>query len=141
MRVIWFIFRCFSIFIYGKFNSNFLVIFFATFFLLARKLLKWVFSHFLLVDNFYESSLSIMQHILEMSRGLSIILCLRSFRIANYGKFNPYWFQLFILFFWSVIFTRLVCELYLLFETILDLKVLFILEVFIGAILSRFSGL
>ena len=67
--------------------------------------------------------------ILEMPRSLSINLYFRPFIIAIYGKFHLYYLCLFTLF-WSVNCTSLVCKLSVLFQTILDLWPVFILEIF-----------
>ena len=67
--------------------------------------------------------------ILEMPRSLSINLYLRPFIIVIYGKFHLNYLCLFRLF-WSVNCTSLVCKLSVLFQTILDLWPVFILEIF-----------
>ena len=55
-------------------------------------------------------------------------------------NFNSYRFCLFRLFFWSVNWVNLVCKLCLLFQTILDLWAVLILEFFCSVILKRVSS-
>ena len=99
----------FSIVIYGKFNSNFAVLILA-FFHLICKLLKSLFSPFLLVSKLYKLSLWVIELILEMSRNVSVNLYLRPFSIAIYGKFCLC-FLYYSDFFWSVNCTNLVWKL------------------------------
>ena len=61
---------------------------------------------------------------------LSMNLYLRAFSIAIYQKFDLYYFCLFRLFFWSANCTILICKLCLLFQTILDLCPVLIMEIF-----------
>ena len=113
--------RDFIIVIYGKFNT--FPAPFSAFFHLVCKLLKSLFCLFLLVSKFHEL-------ISEMSRSLIMNLYLRAFSIAIYQKFSLYLFVPIETFFWSANCTILVCKLCLLFQTILDLWPVLILEIF-----------
>ena len=81
-----------------KVQYQFSNIFLALFHLVCQ-LLKSLFSPFLFVSKLYELSVWIIEHILEMSRNISINLYLRPFSIAIYGKFYScflYYFRLFL---------------------------------------------
>ena len=96
-----------------KLSSNYLA-----FFHLVCNLLELLFSHILLVSKLYELSFWFQR-------------ChLRPFSIAIYGKFDLYYLCLFRLFFWSANSRILVFKLCLLFQTVLDLWLLLILEIF-----------
>ena len=96
--------RDFSIVIYGKFNSNFPVLFLAFFHLVCKFFKSLFYSLFVGQEIVWVEPL-----ISEMSRSLNMNLYLRAFSIAIYLKFDLYYLCLFRLFsglqivqFWSV---------------------------------------
>ena len=102
---------------------------FSFFFIWSFNCSGHLFSLFLLASKLYELSLWIIEHILEVSRNVSINLYLRPFSIAIHGKFYLcflYYFRLF----WSVNCTNLVCKLGITFWKCPDTQILFILEIF-----------
>ena len=66
----------------------------------------------------------------EMSRSLNMNLYMRAFSVAISQKFDLHYLSVFRIFFWSANCTVLVCKLCLLFQTILDLWPVLILEIF-----------
>ena len=103
--------------IYGKLNSSFPVPFLA-FLYLVCKLLKSLFSPFLLVSKLYELSFWIVEYLADVA----IFLLLLSL----------YYYCHFWLFYWSVNCTVLVSKLYLLLQTILNWWLVLIEEIFSG---------
>ena len=103
--------------IYGKLNSSFPAPFLA-FLYLVYKLLKSLFSPFLLVSKLYELSFWIVEYLADVA----IFLLLLSL----------YYYCHFWLFYWSVNCTVLVSKLYLLLQTILNWWLVLIEEIFSG---------